>query len=536
MKRMTWSFLLFATALTAQPPCAIRGIVVDALTNQPLPRTRVFAEIDSDSDNNSSPPVRQITDASGNFCFEKLAAGEYAVRASRAYYIDAQYGEHWHGAPGHLLEISPDDPGPAITIKIAPQAIISGMLVDADGDPLQGAQIELLKGRWKKRKLISASIQKMTTDDSGRYRFAGLTAGTYFLRAIPASLRDGPFFLPQFLDQVRQSLRQTESKTYYRDALSFREATPIQVSAGQEVDSLTLTFHVTEARHVSGQVAPEALNTSPRIVYLSEEDSSGPEDRLSVPIQSDGHFLTDDLSPDRYLIRGPAVVSKIIDLTEGDIDDLVLESNQPIEFGITVHLQGARSLRSLALLDRTPGIDEDLRSIKAQLITEDRFKVAVHPGQYEIVPGGDGSLYFIKSLVVGGEPQQRNILDLQGGAQKSIDLFLSPNPASVAGRVISNQPIKEEVTLLLENESDPESYSTKTSGPDGFQWTLLQAGKYRLYAFEEWTRDIWETPGLAALLAAKSAVLDVKEGQHQHINVPLISIEDLQSTLKRTNF
>lgn len=61
--------LLFAATLTAQPLCAIRGVVVDAITTQPLPRTQVLAELDSDSDDDSALPVRQITDSNGTFWF-----------------------------------------------------------------------------------------------------------------------------------------------------------------------------------------------------------------------------------------------------------------------------------------------------------------------------------------------------------------------------------------------------------------------------------------------------------------------------------
>lgn len=103
--------------------------------------------------------------------------------------------------------------------------------------------------------------------------------------------------------------------------------------------------------------------------------------------------------------------------------------------------------------------------------------------------------------------------------------------------MIGDRPVEDKVTLLLEDQSDPDSSPTKRSGPNGqFRWTLLQAGIYHLYAFEKFSRDLWENPELAALLAAKSVVLEVKEGQHLHVSVPLISIEDFQAALKKTGF
>ncbi len=261
---------------------------------------------------------------------------------------------------------------------------------------------------------------------------------------------------------------------------------------------------------------------------------------VPVPIESGGGFIVEGLYPERYVVRGPGVAGKEIDLTNGDIDDLVLEPNQPIELQITVHVQDANShqpIRSLVLIEKTSDSGEDIDSISAQLVSEGKFRLAVRPGQYEIKADRDGPPYFIKSLTVDGEPQLRSSLDLKGGARKLIELFLSSNIASVDGRVIADHPLENEVTLLVEDESNPGPFPTKPSSPDGqFQFTLLHAGRYRLYAFEEFNPELWGNPELAALLASKSVVLEIKEGQHLHISVPLIPAEDLQAALRKTAF
>ncbi len=276
MKRLACS-LLFASMLSAQPVCAIRGIVVDALTKQPLPRAQVFAERDSDSDDDSAPAVRRTTDSHGAFCFESLTAGKYSLRVTRSFYIDANYGERWPGDTGEILPVAVGEPLSPLTIKMMPQAVISGVLVDTDEDPLQGARINLLRSHWKRGKLTEVLVQNTTTDDKGRYRFASLPAGTYFVAAVPGPQDDSPF-VRQFLDQSGQPFRQISGKTYYKNAISFHDAMPIRVGAGQEVSNLTLTLRKADLRHVSGHVPQEALNTWPRILYFTEEVSGGPVD------------------------------------------------------------------------------------------------------------------------------------------------------------------------------------------------------------------------------------------------------------------
>jgi hypothetical protein len=124
--------LILAGVLVAQPRCSIRGTVVDALTNQPLTKAEVFA----DSEDDLGLPVRRITDLQGAFCFEDLAAGDYTLKAGHARYIDSYYGQRRPNGPGEVLHVSGREPLVLGAIKMAPQAVISGSVVDDDGDPV----------------------------------------------------------------------------------------------------------------------------------------------------------------------------------------------------------------------------------------------------------------------------------------------------------------------------------------------------------------------------------------------------------------
>lgn len=108
---------------------------------------------------------------------------------------------------------------------------------------------------------------------------------------------------------------------------------------------------------------------------------------------------------------------------------------------------------------------------------------------------------------------------------------------SVGGQVVSNRALKGEITLLMENDEDPEFSVNPRSSADGkcqceFSWS----GRYRLYAFEDFHRDAWGNPSLMTLLAAKSVVLEIKEGEHLHVSLPLISAKEFQEALRKTGF
>jgi Carboxypeptidase regulatory-like domain len=535
---MKSAVLLFAAAgaMLAQSPCSLRGVVLDGLTKQPLKRAQVFAKIASDSD--ESLPIRQVTDAQGAFCFETLAAGDYLLHASRAFYVDAAYGEHWPGGHARKLAVPAEKSANPIRIEMMPQAIISGTLVDGDGDPVQGARVELVKAHWAGQKLTALGIDQTTTDDQGRYRFARLASGTYFVSATPPSVHEREGLpLEHVLDENHQSFKQTQGRTFYKDAISLRDATAVHVRPGQEISDLALGLRTAEARRLSGHVLGELL-TSHFPIALAEEDTGAPGVWLNIPAREDGSFAAEGLFPDRYEVYAGQARTEV-DLTNGDIDDLILDANSPMDLQITVHYESGKAappVRSLTLINKDPRALDYGRPIETQLIADNKFHLNLYSGQFEVDRVGDGLPYFIRELVFDGHEQRGNILDLKGSGPKSMELFLSSKPAIVEGRV-PGASAETPVTVLLENESDPQAAPKILSSPDGqFQWTVTRGGRYRIYAFEDFDEDSWANPEMPALLADKSTAVEIKEGAHFQIQPPVISGDEYAAAMKQAGY
>ena len=345
--------------------------------------------------------------------------------------------------------------------------------------------------------------------------------------------------LQEILDQTGQPFRESQGKTYYKDATSFRSATPIHVAPGQDISGLTLSTRTMEARHITGQVTQEILTTYPHVFYLLEEGSGSPGIWRSVRIQDDGRFRVDGLFPDYYLVQSAGVVSKEVDLTNGDADDLTLEPDGPIELAIKIHIEGGKPqlpVRGLALRARKPTSWQSSEPITTELIAENTFQAVARLGEYEFQLDGDGAPYFIKSLKVDGEAQAQPVLFLNGRRKRLIDLVLSSDAATIEGRVSGDPGTISGSTILVEDESDPGSTPQKVSSENGqFRCTVLTAGRYRLYAFEDFDEEAWGNPELAALLAAQSAVVEVKEGEHLQLKLPLIRDEEFLEALEKSD-
>jgi hypothetical protein len=291
---------------------------------------------------------------------------------------------------------------------------------------------------------------------------------------------------------------------------------------------------------LSGQVPAEALNASPRVLRLEDEDREGPQSVTSIPIHDDGKFLAEGLAAGRYRLVG-AYIRQEVDLRSGNIDGLAVQLSEPILLRITLHAEGALNhqcsqVHGLELIEIPSSPEESIQRFHAELISKDKFLASVRPGDYKFNMLTDEPQCFIERMLVDGVPHVGRSLHVEKGIESSIDVFISKSVGSIEGQVAAAGDLKLRTTVLVENELDQDSSQEKTIGVDGrFQWNSLQPGKYRLYAFEDFDREAWGNPQMAVLLAQKSRDIEVKKGQHATVTVPLISFDEFQDAVRKTD-
>ena len=115
------------------------------------------------------------TDGNGNFRAANLPDGEYRIEATKANYI---------GAKVHLAAL-----GPTIAIRLVRCGVISGRVLDGQGQVVLGASIYVLikTGNSAHRPLTISEggsfFSYARVDDQGNYRVHGLPPGEYALAA-----------------------------------------------------------------------------------------------------------------------------------------------------------------------------------------------------------------------------------------------------------------------------------------------------------------------------------------------------------------
>jgi hypothetical protein len=219
-------------------PSAIRGTVVNALTQGPIARALVTS---------GDERFATFTDGEGHFEFDLPKSSTNRQGSSiGAYDYGSRFGDtsggssffpFWVNArkPGFLEDNNGRNhpltkPGTEITISLLPEALIKGRILLSDSDAALGVAVQLLEQRvqegmprWNHR----ASVQ---ANSSGEFRFAELRPGIYKLVTNESMDNDPAATTPG-------GQQYGFSPVYYPGAPDFASAGTIHLAAGETAEA-----------------------------------------------------------------------------------------------------------------------------------------------------------------------------------------------------------------------------------------------------------------------------------------------------------
>jgi hypothetical protein len=264
--RLLLLFPLAAGGLLAQTFVDAR--VLDAVTGQPVAN----ASITSGGATAGDPTM---TDAAGHFRAE-VRNNQLYVRVKRYGYLDS-----WRSST-----LQPGQTPSEIRILLAPQAVISGRVMDENGLPVRGARVTLLQSRLVNgKRQLRASRGGTDTNEQGEYRLFGLPAGRYYLAFAPQKLAD---WNPRY------------SARLYPDATDVKDAQPVDVKAGEEVGGRDFRLSLQEGVTVSGHlVRHDASHARVTLVFAS---TAHIESMIAVQQTGDA-FTVSHVPPGTYTLR-----------------------------------------------------------------------------------------------------------------------------------------------------------------------------------------------------------------------------------------
>lgn len=239
-KAIAITFILALTSLFvfAQTPArnSITGQVVDE-NGQPLHGAIVYVRANRP---NADHTVR--TDREGHFQVDGLEPLDYSITVTMpAYFPD-----------GAKMPRGPLRVGDRVTVTLIKGGVLTGKVIDANGDPVVNVNVRAELVRYYGRSTTGGWVQGRATDDRGIYRIYGLLEGTYVVFA------GGPGRLKS---QYQESVFDFDVPTYAPS--STREtAAEFSVRLGEEVTGADIRYGGEQGRLISGDVMRAKPHTS----------------------------------------------------------------------------------------------------------------------------------------------------------------------------------------------------------------------------------------------------------------------------------
>jgi hypothetical protein len=211
----------------------VRGRVVDGVSGAPIARARVTFV---------GPKRSTITtDASGVFTFTELPTGPVAIAVDKPTYLSTRFptpGRTFRSNARPMI-LTDGQTMDNVTIPIFHGASIAGRVLDANGDPVDFAQVSVI------RIPASGRVGRLTTragsgtDDRGEFRVGRLDAGTYIVQVTPRRLQQGEMMMPGAPPSPPSA---EPLPTYYPGSLTLDQAQPITLEKGQSVTDIDVVL------------------------------------------------------------------------------------------------------------------------------------------------------------------------------------------------------------------------------------------------------------------------------------------------------
>src|SRR5258708_3650586 len=133
------AMLAIAAAMAQQPPprTVLAGAVMNSATGDPVRKALVILRAHDEAKGMS---YTTESDGNGRFQIGDVDPGTYSISAERQGFMPEADGAP--GAPPQAIHVEAGESLPDVKIKLVPLGVISGRVLDEDGDPIRGAQVQ----------------------------------------------------------------------------------------------------------------------------------------------------------------------------------------------------------------------------------------------------------------------------------------------------------------------------------------------------------------------------------------------------------
>jgi protocatechuate 3,4-dioxygenase beta subunit len=519
---------LLAGTLGAQAPAAkpgsIEGTVTNSVTGEPVKKARVSLLATS---------FTTTTDAAGRFHLDSVGPGSYVISADHDGFMGTSNSAH---QPSWPVTVAEEQHVHDVAIKLVPMAVVSGHVLDENGDPIPRAEVAVLRYSYQSARRRLGPSDRVQTNDLGEFEAINLQPGRYYFQvAVP---RIGN--IPPHTRWTRPE--EAYPITYYPNAHEIAEATPTDVAAGARLSNIDFRLRKVPAYHIRGRVAGQTggqpntfdqFSILPSGVRASAIFQSG--------LQTDGSFDIAGVASGSYEASySHAVIGKgdtpypaqSVHVTDSDVNGIVFDLMREVEVSGTIAVEGAGPSTMPIYVALEPS--ESVFGAGGMAAPDGSFLIKSVPMEVchldlRFPPEG----YYVKSIQLGDREIKNGEIDLTNGASGPLKIVLASDVGTIDGSVqtADGQPSAgTEVTVAPSEEYDGRTDLLKHATTDSaghFHIKDVAPGDYRVSAWEIDPDQTSQSAEFRKLFDGKSAAVTVETKGAASVQLNVIGADDI---------
>jgi len=526
-----------ACAIQASPPeqastPSIQGKVLEEPEGPPIRKANVQLY------GRKSPTVSNysaISDVQGQFTIDGVQPGQYVVVVERPGFVQSNRRI--------TISVEPGSGKNDLILHMQPAAVITGKILDLDGDPIGGVSVTATRAGSMGAERNSRNYGNAATNDLGEFRISNLRAGRYKITASPPQTSQPP----ENKNGKDPSIFLT---THYPGVLDEDQAVAVEIHAGGET-RINFGLLTGRAYRVSGSVTGVPSKGGMAQIMLQPKGRGG-SPGAPQELGEGGRFEFANVLPGSYV-----AMLVMVTFEGGQPAIRMLRLGQPIEVsnahveGLQLQPEAGGQVRGKFSLDTGQKFDwtqliVTLVSVEEQggdLVREGAMDLPTSSnvnsdGTFELknVPGGNYQLvvvarsndlpdYITKSVNLDG----RDVADSGFPIlpETYLDVVISANGASITGKVVdgNGQPIANATVVDVpsaEHRTRSDLFQRDTTDESGhFSLRGLNPGKYTVLAFEELQEDVRQADFMKSY-GTRGEIVQLDEGARKSVVLKLI--------------
>jgi hypothetical protein len=525
-----------AAAATNEAKSLVQGKVIQDPGGQGIRKVKVTL---AGGSARNQEPYQTTTDETGQFKIEGVAPGAYAVLLERP-----GFRPDPKSIRDRNVKVIAGQDTKELILHMQMAGVISGKIVDTDGDPLRSVDVMATAAPSEKTRRNGNMMQRGATNDLGEYRIADLSPGKYIVQATPPQ-NEGP--LPNANDNGAPKERMVYVTTYFPGTLDERQAAVVEVSAGGAAIA-NFGVQTSRAYRVSGTIVGLS---APRMAQLFLVGRNGETEQQNLA--DGGKFEFARVLPGTYkaqvltfsgFVNGQAPSLKAqtirtpIEVNGSDLIGLQLQVEAGGDVTGRFRMDGDEKINWAELIvslfpvperdDESPGFGMPQTGI-TQVHEDGSFEINDAPAadcQLAVSARSDQFRdYYTKSVLLGG----REVVDtgFTVTAETRLDVVVSAKGAALEGTVVDRdgKPAASASVVTVPASGKlgrPDAYQSSGTDENGhFNLRGMNPGEFVVLAFEEMPAG-HRTLDFAKKYEGKGEKVELEEGTKKSVVVKLI--------------